>query len=613
MAHARGSARPRAALRGGSLGLLLVGALAIIGLWRTSALRADHFLQGPSEATNTVGAQRLWEARSHSRLQAPPVPYRAGIHGHVATLEGSPVRDATVCAAATLVGCCSAEQCVETDGEGRFSLPEQKTAVTTLFASAPGYVTAARAIERDAERPQEVLLEPSPEGSRLNGTVLDLYGGPVAGAFVSASSDAEEARTGALAISNAEGRFTLTVGRGAGRLCARAEAYSYVCSPMIAPSAGNTLVLMPAASIVGRVVSAATGEPVSAAMIRAANRDGTRIPELTTQSGADGSFAFDALPPGGYGITASSEHVRSDEVSVSLGVGEITEPLVLTASAAVRLTATVLLDERPCTRGQLLLGGPVAASEPLRPDGTAEVDGLLPGRYEARVFCEGLPGGASIDVGLQPVRHVWSLHRGAALSDANALRAGDPDARAAPVPGGRIKVSLRQPQVGGDTIRVFANARSPMPLQARQSGAVFIFDGLAVGAYQIQAFDDVEHAKLVQIDEPGESEEVELTLGERGTIDGQVLDAGGVPIADAWVSHFRVDAPGAELLAGAPSLSDSEGTFSLSVTSGVKYALVVRSPAGCTRVQAVGGQRVQLRLEAPGALSGCWTGSEHLQ
>jgi hypothetical protein len=534
-------------------------------------------------------------------------PSQAKLHGYVLAHDGTPVANATVCDGVMRENCGSSEQCVNTDSAGAFAFPEEEVNATTLVASALGYATTVHRVDAGAERTagaQEIRLEPDAAVVTVAGAVYDLYGGTIAGAVVSATSD-PEAETGTVTLSKWDGSFALTFRRGEARLCARADGYSLVCSAISAPSGSNRLTLMPESTIIGRVVTAETGEGVPDAAVSAANVNGLSVPMRAAYSSSDGSFSIDALPPGRYSLRALFEHGRSAEARVTIGVGESSKPVLLTATPAVRLSATVLLRDRPCPDGALQLIGPISSFNRLSSDGTIDIDGLVPGAYQAVAFCRNRPSAATLlDVANRPVHHEWTIQDDREPSASEHADSRNAEEQTPITRGGTIKVTVTNREAYEMPIRIFANARSPMPLRARESGAEFTFDDLPNGEYRIQAFDDVEHARSVRIDGSGQIAEVQVVVRERGLLSGHVLDERGAPVSDAWVSYSRTDLPAGAALVDSPVLTDDQGAFAAAVTEGAEYSVLVDSPAGDARVQGMqSGQQIEIRVAAPSAFS----------
>ena len=581
---------------------LALAMVILLGVcWSFSELFARPSSPAPARAASraAVDAPSSSPALAAQRSPRGRVPARTKpllqIHGYVFTSGRAPVEHATVCSVAALDHGGDEDPCVDTDGAGRFEFPVALDVGESLVASAPGYVTVTRDIGRGphgAATAQELHLEPAADGAILRGAVSDVYGGPVAGAVVSMAADFTR-QLQAATLSEADGSFALTVGRGAGNVCARAEAYARVCQETLAPSDGNRIILTPASAIVGRVTMAATGEGVTEATVRAVNLDGLRVPINPVRSGADGAFRFDAVPPGGYLLTAISERARSAEVSVTVGVGETKEPILLAASPSVRFSATVLRGDVPCAGAEIMLAGPIDGFGEAGPDGRASIDGLPPGPYRASVVCRGRQDALPLDIADRPVHHTWTF---------DAAREEQTPEPVPPTRGGTIQVRVSNPEVADGPILIFANAGSILPLRARQSGREFIFDDVPVGDYRVHAFDAAEEAEPVSIRRAGEIATVQVTLRERGSISGRVVDASGTPVSEAWVAHSRESVPEGETMVGPPVLADENGAFTLPVTVGAAYSIVVNSPAGEARRHGVrSGEPIEIQIGAPAA------------
>lgn len=581
---------------------LVLAVIIVLGVcW---AFRARPSLTPASTAPQEVLDRRSFSARvslqepPRERGRPKPSLLDLEVHGYVFTSEGAPVEHAMVCSVATLERCCDDDPCVDTDSAGRFEFPAVLEVGGSLVASAPGYVTVTQDIEwghGGASVAQEMRLKPASSSARLRGAVYDVYGGPVAGAVVSMASALTDERQG-VTVSEADGTFVLTVERGAGSVCARAEAYARVCQGILAPSDGNTIVLVPASRISGRVMTAATAEGIAGATVRAINWDGLSVPVNAVRSDTDGGFRFDALPAGAYLLTAISEQARSTDVSVTVGVGETKEPVILTASPSVRFSATVLLGGEPCPGAEVLLAGPVDGFAVVGTEGKASIDGLVPGAYRANAVCHGRRGALSLDIADRPVHHLWTFD---ASSEGSPRQANEPELIAQ---GGTIRVRVNNPEAVDGPVRIFANAGSPMPLRARQSGGEFIFDDVPIGHYRVHPFDDVEHARSVGIRRAGEVANVQVTLRERGAIFGRVVDPGGAPVSEAWVRHSREGVPDGDAMVGSPVLADENGAFILPVTSRAAYSIVVNSPVGGARLRgARSGAPIEIRVSAPAA------------
>ena len=276
---------------------------------------------------------------------------------------------------------------------------------------------------------EPALLEPQRRGARVTGSVLDAWGGPIAGAVLTASDRAGKVQ--ALGISDSSGLFRLDVVRGDVRIVAHAEGYSEPVRELRAPVEGVRFVLAAASAIVGRVVVEGSGAPVAGVVVTATGEDGLWARPRSDRSGPDGKFQVSELSAGRYSLVAASEHGRSEQRSITVGVGEASAPVELTLHEAIRLRGRVQLGGVPCPAGAVILRGPVLAYAELEADGSVGLDGLVPGRYDVNVSCEGVVAeDQSLDVGSAPLTHVWDLDPGLQATGIALTPDGAPVARA---------------------------------------------------------------------------------------------------------------------------------------------------------------------------------------
>src|SRR6185436_19134066 len=98
--------------------------------------------------------------------------------------------------------------CSLTDAAGRFTLDDEFDTSPILLASREGYVPASRRVgARSANDPIVLVLREG--GVRITGTVQDALGGPIVGAWLSATETGGGYR--AVAVSDAAGDFRLDV------------------------------------------------------------------------------------------------------------------------------------------------------------------------------------------------------------------------------------------------------------------------------------------------------------------------------------------------------------------------------------------------------------------
>ncbi|MDV6031411.1 MAG: hypothetical protein F9B45_15180 [Phycisphaera sp. RhM] len=142
-------------------------------------------------------------------------------------------------------------------------------------------------------------------------------------------------------------------------------------------------------AIAGRLITPTFSDPIANQTIRATAEDGTLYQSRTYQ---DGSFIFVDLPSGNYSLsraTAFGNLDESQEVVVSDDaptLDVVVEALVLPASAEINVTT----DGAPKLNADLLLykNSELVYAETLT-EGTASIDGLVPGEYHAVARADG--------------------------------------------------------------------------------------------------------------------------------------------------------------------------------------------------------------------------------
>jgi hypothetical protein len=490
------------------------------------------------------------------------------------------------------------------------SPPGARTATRTAKTVEHRIATQSRAGEVQA-RPVEIRAgSPAsrkgeaplvPAGLRAQGWVQDGLGGAIAGATVTARNT-PGGPVEAHALSDADGRFTLGVASRSVELCAEIEGYSLDCIQTAVPSDENTLRLLPASQIVGRVVMAESGAAVAGATVEATRLVGSQSLARSSPTNDQGVFSIAALPAGSYRLAATSTTARSREARVVVGIGETSDPVLLLAKPAVQVTGEVLVANAPCRSGRVRLSGHFFVDAEVAAEGSVVLSGVFPGQYAAVATCEGglTASPTSIEIGDEPVHHVWNL---------------DPLPREPhPVADTAVDSSLAtlvaHVHVGGDVppdLQVFADSRELPAERARREGARFVFDALPLGEYRVYAQDRLEEAARVQLTRAGEAVTVALQLVPAAHISGVVLDEHDAPVADAWVSRARTEASVA--YDPAPVLTDLDGGFSLSGAKNVPYRLTVTSPAGDAVMDGVkSGGDIVVHVARPGSVTGSvWT------
>ena len=249
----------------------------------------------------------------------------AAIEGTVRDMAGSPIPSAHVCGSALSRFALSTDDdlgrdgirepsCTTTGADGRFRLSGLFPGRYNVDAGAPrfmpgryrdaGQVTALRLAPGETRSGVDITLHPG--GVELSGTVKDVGGGPVEGAWVRASMQARPTIGAARARSLADGSFRLWVAPGNIDLFARADGYADAWRRSAAPAHSVEILLTPGSSLSGRVVDAATGRAVAGARVSTfldpdlSDHDVSSGTRATALADDDGRFRFTRLAPGRY-------------------------------------------------------------------------------------------------------------------------------------------------------------------------------------------------------------------------------------------------------------------------------------------------------------------------
>jgi protocatechuate 3,4-dioxygenase beta subunit len=341
----------------------------------------------------------------------------------------------------------------------------------------------------------------------------------------------------------------------------------------------------------------------------------------------DGSVLVKGVLPGTYEVTvACNGYVSEDEypslvvadashegLSWSVSSGRIIRGTVVDAAGKpvhdAYVSARAKADKAPRARRSNAWGQRTEA------DGGFVVEGLLPGTYELSVSHDDLP---SPD---EPI--VVELPAGTDVSDvtltlpaSGEIRGIVRDDRGEPV--ADVSVRLRGARWGGGA-------------RTNDEGR-FIVEGVAVGEYRITAqrgwtdtirapgqSDDDTAGERVEV-RAGEVAEVALVVeSQNGRITGRVVDEGGEPVADAFVSATREsDSAAATQGSGRgrarwsswgrkPVLTDDDGRFELpELAEQGRYTIHATRKGGGEALaeQVAVGSEVELAIGATGVLAG---------
>jgi len=522
--------------------------------------------------------------------------------------------------------------CVNTNAAGEYELHLTSGFVYTVSASAPGHIASSRRVVASAPA-LDFVLEAG--GNLIRGIVLDATGGTIAGALVSAAAGGMSplGRT----LSDTEGRFELRAAAAMVDLTATAPGYALAQLELVSPADDVHLVMAPGAVLTGRVLHADTKHGVAGASVTIRARDGVlaRIPPAAT--GDDGRFRVTGVPAGAYELTATADQLISQPQFARVAVASESPAIVLELAPAARVEANLMVGDEPCQHGTVNLVGAASVAADVE-EGTAVLPAVRGGRYNVQAYCE--RGGFAryeLDVPQRGLVHpVWRMDpsfelkgrvattsgTGVAGVSVQCMPTGSAAATPPPVPpcttgadgdfachgfhAGRYRCAaeLTKPESAIDvelptddvvtlvlepraTIRVdlgaavagatiVATDEAGIRRYARSAGgAWFAFHNLPLGVYEVGTGQTPNQAS-VNLTTAGQVAEVALRP-ELGLLSGQVLDAAGMPVVEAWV-QVQPQSDGAAAVP--PALTDDDGQFEFrSIAVGI-YSAMVTSPLG---------------------------------
>ncbi len=513
--------------------------------------------------------------RGFSELPTPRSAPKAAVAGTVFDPSGAPVPGAKVCAfvRSSDVEKPKSTPCATTTADGRYRIEGLFGDEYEISASARGFVPV-RYVPESRERSRIRLvagrdttgidLRFTTPGVEIRGVVRDISGGEIEGAELRAGVWSGRARATSVAISDAEGNFSLWAAQGELNVSASAEGYGSESQSGRAPGSTFEIFLTPESVVVGRVVDAASGDPVEGARVHT----GTWRNESDAFTDADGRFRLSGLEPGQYKPIASSDDGYGElETSVHLGLGETSEPVTIRLHPAATVTGHLVVREgeetRPCAQGwasmKLVGGDNRHAQGNVGAEGFVVFRAVLPGRYEISAGCRGKlseDGYGEIEVADEPIEGlVWEVTPGATIRG----RVVTDDAELL------ARVSVRGRTVGGG-----ARSQRGWATDRRVgSDGSFELTGLTAGTYELRVGgrgvpEPEEHLK-VEVADGQTVEDVELEILPTATIVGRVVDEQGQPIPRADV---RSEGPGQQW-GSAPV--DDDGRFEITGLRGGEY------------------------------------------
>ncbi|MFT3770549.1 MAG: sigma-70 family RNA polymerase sigma factor [Minicystis sp.] len=253
-----------------------------------------------------------------------------------------------------------------TDARGEFVFRGPEFAFFEAEREGYGAGAAVLTVRRATLRRIEIALAragaPEPARTRIRGRLVDGDGAPVARALVNLPAGEREDHPGALALTDAEGRFTIEdVRAGTYALHVRHDGrVPWVFDGVRAGDPEVELAIHRGGSIAGRVVRAATGEAVPLFTVTLGRRQGARFTliEGRTVLDGEGRFSLEGVEPGAYQLSVSARGlVTSPEIAVEVpGLGAPAAPVEVALARGGAITGRIVdEDGSPIEDAQVLL------------------------------------------------------------------------------------------------------------------------------------------------------------------------------------------------------------------------------------------------------------------
>ncbi len=537
-------------------------AISVLAILVVIALRC----RGSRSSTSADPDRTAHSVRSSHPRPDPARLVRGSLAGTVTDETKRPVAGAHVCADGRSQDL-SAElfrdaRCAITDARGAYTIEHLLPANYAVSAWARTFKPAVHehVVLLAGDHAPAIDLVLASGGVEITGTVIDVTGGTIAHARVSASAWHDRLATPAIATTEADdhGGFSLWLTPGRGEVSATAEGYTDGHTWVDAP-ATIEIRMTPEATLAGLVVDAATGEPVDGARVELEEGE-WHGRDQATLSDASGAFRFTRLVPGRFSTVARTDrgYGRSEGTSL-VALGQHVEGIAIRMFPAQSVEGEVVIGQAKarCEDAYVTLTNP---SDPDRwavlvnTGGRMRGEGVLPGTYVPRVWCHHSPSRAVYPPVIVADRDVsgvvWPVAIGGTVRGRVVTTAG------APVEG--ESVAIGQGQGMADAVQ-----------QAGPGGA-FEFAGVSPGDYELRSHKTTEAITVAE----GGVVQRDLVIAVSGTIQGTVVDRDGKPIAHLELLAVSTsDVEGRPVYAG--GTSDQRGAFTMRSVPPGEYYLAV--------------------------------------
>ncbi len=502
--------------------IALVVVVLIVWRWQIGSKGADI------DRDVATGARPAWDRTGaptqRDRADVPAWFAVRGVGPHTiagrVTLDGAPVPNALVALndPLTRAGVRPALQ-LRTRSDGTFDFGSQlPCAYYEVTANAPGAIAAiAHTNSSDpGARPTSDHLELRLRSctTSIAGTVQDAGGTPIA--------HAHALREGLVGVdADDRGEYRLCVPRGAEQITYEAEGYGSVA--LTIDSQGETrqdVVLVPEATVSGRVVADSDGHPLAGALVRAkAWRDTPERPaDTSTLTDRDGRFQLAGLAPDRYNVDAVGDGAMADSVAVVAKVGGASE-VVLHAVAQARIVGRIT------SRGEPVAGAHLAAVR------------ANPHHYSEGAASQ--PDGSFVieHVPLGDVTFTAAPYR--LLSPEHVKVAGDTSValEVAPLATVRGRVTRHGLPVADADVCCITTIAGGGDMISSEGDGTFEFRGVRAGHYVLAAtsHDLGAFVEATAIDVVDDDKTIDLELDLAATISGTVVDQDDHPVPGVLV------------------------------------------------------------------------------
>lgn len=523
----------------------VVLAIAFFLVWRMGASKPRSNAKGVAHDTPTrAGAATDSSSTSGPRLD-PRTAARASVAGTVRDSSGAPIAGARICAQAYSQWLADVDTreptCAQSDPDGTYRVSELLASSYSVTVSAARYLPARYERADGATRlwlaagqdRTGVDFQLRPGGVETTGTVLDIGGGPVAGAWVALAPGSWRSGATSHARSDQRGHFSAWVAPGRLSLTATADGYAEGTAEGTAPGLHLEVLLTPESVLAGTVVEVGSQKPVAGVKVAVGTPSVSFMFNDSAGTGSAitderGRFRVDRLVPGRYKPTAKGAGVFGEpRESVLLGLGESREDLLIEVHPAFTVTGRIAVGDgdKPCTRGRLELRDPVR--DQYHNSGTDErggvrIEGLLPGTYKVHITCRHhLTQTESPDIELTDSDIVDLLFT---VTDGVEIAGTIRDQDGKPVEDAWVRAMV----TGGDP-----RGQRTWGYDTTDASGQFSMKGLVAGTYDLtHGADGFPSAKdPTGVDTTGKTRvEVDLTLQSGGTVVGTVVTQSGQPV-----------------------------------------------------------------------------------